>query len=250
MIHLYGDDLYIAEPWPALYIKSLDAIVIADLHLGVEGSLAEEGIFLPRDISENTINMVYKILDDYRCKRIILDGDVKHGFGLLNTSEWFFVREFYKGLVERELEVITLKGNHDNYLGVLLSKFGLELLDRFDYDIYSFIHGHVKYDYDTLNKVIIIGHEHPSITLRDDVGIKFKFKVFLWGEYREHYILVLPPIGELASGSDISLYMYEETLSPLLKDVDLKYFRPYAIVPGEAVQELPYIGFLNDLKNI
>lgn len=42
-------DIEVIEPYPAIYIKSLDAIVISDLHLGYEGVMAEyHGLFIPR----------------------------------------------------------------------------------------------------------------------------------------------------------------------------------------------------------
>ncbi len=243
MIHLYKG-LYIAEPWPAAYIKEVDALVFADLHLGIEGVLSEEGIFLPRSFSKSTIDIIYKSISAFSPSTIILNGDIKHGFGLLNTSEWAVLKDFFRGLSEKGLEVIVLRGNHDNYLGVLLDRFGISLKPRWEYDIYTIMHGHESAPWDELSEVIILGHEHPSVTLRDEVGVKFKFKCFMWGEYKDHKILVLPSVGELATGSSISPYMDADILSPLLKNVDMSGFKPYAVVPGEIVQELPPLGDL------
>lgn len=246
MINLFRNDLFIADPWPAAYIKSIDALVVADLHIGVEGVLSEEGVFLPRTVSESTIHLVYDALDSYSPSKIILNGDVKHGFGLLNTSEWGLIKSFFRELVSRGLDIIVIRGNHDNYLGVLLDKFGLKLLDRYDYNEYTFLHGHKMVDWDDVNKVLIIGHEHPSIYLKDELGARYKFKCFLWGEHEGHKILVLPSVGELASGSSVNLYSFaDEILSPILKHVNLHEFRPYAVVPGEIVKELPLLGELN-----
>ena len=237
MIELYGGDLFIAEPWPAAYIKSLDALVMSDLHLGIEGALADEGIYLPLSISESTIKLVHKIISDYSPGKIIFAGDVKHGFGLLNSSEWIHVRNLFRGLCE-DYEVIVVRGNHDNYLGVILSRYGIPFLDRFDSGPYTIIHGHKKLD--NLNDIVIIGHEHPSISLRDDVGVKYKFKCFLWGRADSQWILVLPSLGELATGATINIYE-EDRLSPLMKEVDITRFKAYAIVPGETVQEFPVL---------
>ncbi len=247
MIELFKKDLFIADPWPAAYIKSMDALVLADLHIGVEGALIEEGIFLPRTISETTMKLVYDALSSYTPSKIILDGDIKHGFGLLNTSEWILIKNFFRELINRKLDIIVIRGNHDNYLGVLLDKFGLSLLERYDHGEYTFVHGHKMIALDDVNKVLIIGHEHPSINLRDDLGTKYKFKCFLWGEYKDHKILVLPSVGELASGSLISLYeSTDEILSPILRHVDLHKFKPYALVPGKIVKELPSLDELSD----
>lgn len=246
MINLFRNDLFIADPWPAAYIKGIDALVIADLHIGLEGVLSEEGVFLPRTISESTVHLVYDILDSYSPSKIILDGDIKHGFGLLNTSEWSLIKSFFRELVSRNLDIVVIRGNHDNYLGVLLDKFGLKLLDRYDYNGYTILHGHKMIDWNGVNEVLIIGHEHPSVYLKDELGTRYKFKCFLWGEYMNHKILVLPSVGELASGSVVGSYDFnDEILSPILKHIDLYKFRPYAIVPGKIVMELPLISELD-----
>lgn len=237
MIELFGGDLYIADPWPAAYIKSLDALVMSDLHLGIEGALAEEGIYLPLSISESAVRLVRRILDDFGPRMIIFAGDVKHGFGLLNTSEWIHVRNLFREIHE-EYQVVVVRGNHDNYLGVVLDRFGIPFLDRFDSGLYTVIHGHMKPD--RLNELVIIGHEHPSISLRDDVGVKYKFKCFLWGVVGGHRVLVLPSLGELATGATINIYE-EDRLSPIIKGVDITSFKAYAIIPGETVQEFPVL---------
>ena len=246
MIHLYKD-LYIADPWPAAYLKDVDALIFADLHLGMEGVLSEEGIFLPRSFSRSTVDIVLRSISMVNPSMVILNGDIKHGFGLLNTSEWVVLRDFFRELSEMNLDIIVVRGNHDNYLGVLLDKYGIPFEKRWDHVIYTIMHGHESVPWDEIKEVVIIGHEHPSVTLRDDVGVKFKFKCFMWGEYREHRILVLPSVGELATGSTISLYSEEDILSPLLKNVDMSRFKPYAVVPGEIVQELPPLGDLERL---
>jgi len=240
MIHLYGS-LYIADPWPAAYIKDLNALVIADLHLGIEGVLANEGIFLPTKASHKTIEIVCKSIENYNVNKIILVGDVKHGFGLLNTTEWLMVKKFIRDLKEKyNLDIVVIRGNHDNYLGVVLDKFNIPFYLRWDLKDYTFIHGHVDYELNELNKIIIMGHEHPSIILHDDLGVRYKFKCFLWGEYRDRRILVLPSVNELATGSAISANLSRDLiLSPILKKVDLNSFKPYPIIPGEIVRELP-----------
>lgn len=247
MIKLYAD-LYIADPWPAAYIEYLDAIIIADLHLGIEGSLQEEGLYLPRKVSESTRNLVYNILSDLNPSKVIIAGDLKHSFGLLNTGEWIEIKKFVRSLIEDyRKDVIVIRGNHDNYLGVLLDRFNIPFLERYDYDIYTVIHGHKEGLLEDFNEVIIMGHEHPSITIRDELGVKYKYKCFLWGVFGRHKILILPPLSELATGASFTEYEYIEPLSPLLKKLDLGRFKPFPIIVGETVQELPELKVLRHI---
>jgi len=247
MIKLYNE-LYIADPWPAAYLKDHDMLIIADLHLGIEGALEEEGLYLPRKVSEATAENVYKMLESLKPYKLIIAGDLKHSFGLLNASEWIEIKKFlYRLREDYDLDVIVIRGNHDNYLGVVLDKFGIPFYERYDIKEYSIIHGHMDIDLEYLNNIIIMGHEHPSITIRDEIGIKYKFKCFLWGEFNNKKILILPSLSELATGSTFNEYELVQPLSPLLNKIDIGLFKPFPIVIGELVKELPT---LKDLKNL
>ncbi len=243
-IRLYKS-LYIASPWPAAYIEDYNLMVMSDLHLGIEGYLEDEGIFLPRAISRSTADIVFKAIEDYIPETIVFNGDLKHSFGLLKTAEWRSLTDFFKRLKEDYgLNVYVVRGNHDNYLGVLLDKFGYKMVEKFDVDYLTIIHGHKDYDLDLLNEVIIIGHEHPSIVIRDEAGGKYRFKCFLWGDFEDKKVLVLPPVSEISTGTSFNMYEYVEPMSPILKNFDIGKFKPYAIIPGEIVKEFPPLEVL------
>ncbi len=243
-IRLYRD-LYIASPWPAVYMESEDTLIMSDLHLGIEGYLEDEGIFLPRSVSRSTADIVYRAIEDYQPEKVIFNGDLKHSFGLLKTVEWRELTKFFSRLRdEYGVKVYVVRGNHDNYLGVLLDKFGYEMVERYDGGYYSVIHGHKDYDPDELNEVVIIGHEHPSIVVRDESGGKYRYKCFLWGDYGDKKILVLPPVSEISTGTTYNMYDLVEPMSPFLKRFDLGKLKPYAIVPGEVVIDLPVLEVL------
>jgi len=239
------DDLYIADPWPAIYIDNLDSVIIADLHLGIEGVLEDEGLYIPRKASEDTIKLVFKIIEELDVRNLIIAGDLKHSFGLLNRSEWIEIKRFIKTLLdEYKINLTVIRGNHDNYLGVLLDKYNVPFLERLNYDKYTIIHGHQETGLDIYNKIIIMGHEHPSISISDELGIKYKFKCFLWGDFKTHKILILPPLSELATGTSFTHYEFVKPLSPLLEGLDLGNFKPYPVIPGELVKELPELKVL------
>lgn len=240
MIRVYRG-LYIADPWPAAYLEEYDALVMADLHLGIEGVLAEEGVYLPRRVSKATLDLVIGAIEDIRPRRVIFLGDVKHSFSLLRTAEWVELKNLFNYLSGRRLEVDVVRGNHDNYLGVLLSRYGIPLHeDVLVIGPYTLAHGHKDYSLERLTEVTLLGHEHPSVAIRDDAGIYHKFKAFLFGEIGGgKHLMILPPVCELAPGSTINLMSREEFLSPLLKKIDLSHFTPYLIVPGRAVERFP-----------
>ncbi len=71
----------IIEPYPAIYITSLDTIVISDLHLGYEGVMAEyHGLFIPRTQFKKELNALEKMNEIKKASTIVLTGDIKHEF--------------------------------------------------------------------------------------------------------------------------------------------------------------------------
>lgn len=244
MIRVYKE-LYIADPWPAAYLGEYDALVMADLHLGIEGVLAEEGIYLPRRVSKMTLDLVINTIEDIKPNWIIFLGDVKHSFSLLKVSEWVELKNLFRYLIEHKYRVDVIRGNHDNYLGILLSKFNIPFhQDKLVINPYTLIHGHKSHLIDDLSEITLMGNEHPSISLVDEAGIHHKFKAFLFGKLRDDkYIMILPPVCELAPGSTINLMSKDEFLSPLLRttDINIESFIPYLLIPGKAVKRFPTI---------
>ena len=74
-----------------------------------------------------------------------------------------------------------------------------------------------------LNKVIIIGHEHPAISFPDRPDERYK--CFIKGKYKNHDLLVTPSFSFLSQGTDIKR---EQLLSPFLKQ-SLKDFEIYIV---------------------
>src|SRR3989338_2445579 len=79
----------------------------------------------------------------------------------------------------------------------------------------------------TKAKQIIIGHEHPAITIRE--GSKWeKYKCFLKGKWEKKELIVVPSFNPLLEGTDI---LKERLLSPFLKN--LNSFKVFIINQGE-----------------
>ncbi len=208
--------------------------IIADLHLGIENALQEKGIALPRVQIDEIISNVERIVEKYKIERIVIAGDFKHEFSRNLPYEWRDVEEFLSRF--SELEIVVVKGNHDNFLAAILAKWGIKLLEFFEIDRYVILHGHKKLDFD---KDAIIGHEHPVVRIRHRGGI-YTFPCYL--RYKgSKEILVLPAFSPIVSGSDI--LSIDSFLSPLLHNVD--EVEVYAIE-----DDVFYLGKVKDLKKI
>lgn len=215
-----------------LYVESLDALLAADLHLGYEEALAAQGVFLPPAQYSEIRELLTSMVEESGARRLILLGDVKHEFGDVTRMEWretlslleFLQRDF-------GLRVEVVRGNHDNYLAGVLKRLGVPLHDPYLLeDGWLLMHGHLpppmEFYSDKVER-LAMGHEHPAILLRDELGAKLKLKAFLSGEHSGKAVYVLPALSPLMPGTEVNVD--RSLLSPLLKDAEIDAFRVYAV---------------------
>ncbi len=85
-------------------------IVLSDIHLGTSGSKARE---------------VTAFLKQYKCERLILNGDIIDGWQLKKYGTWkkkhtAFIRAVLKKIEQDNTMVYYLRGNHDDFLDQVL----------------------------------------------------------------------------------------------------------------------------------
>ncbi len=161
---------------PALLVEvnGKRAIVIADLHLGWEVTLARQGIHVPSQVPR-LLEKLRKILEDTRPDLLILLGDVKHTVSKVEFEEWKFVPEFFDKLVEIIPSVEVVPGNHDGNLepltppSVKINKSNGMIL----WDTVGLFHGHAWPAPLLLGcKYLVMGHLHPVVVFKDPLGFR------------------------------------------------------------------------------
>ncbi|OGS41955.1 MAG: hypothetical protein A3K67_03625, partial [Euryarchaeota archaeon RBG_16_62_10] len=191
-----SDDIELVEGGAA-HLLDENALVVADMHLGCEAALEYEGLSLPRVQSRKIEGYVLDVIDRIGPSRVVVAGDLKHNFSRNLAQEWRDVSRFVELLAGRApLEVV--KGNHDNYLSIILKERGLPLKREARVGRFRILHGH---EGRSLRGPTVMGHIHPSIRLKDRLGAGVKDPCFLWSERKE--VLVLPALSIVASGADV-----------------------------------------------
>jgi len=220
----------------ALFLREERLMAVTDLHLGYEGVLQQQGIAIPRRQKAVMLNSLEAIIDRYSPDVLLVNGDFKHNFSRNLDEEWLEVKEVLRFLKDRT-RLVVVRGNHDNYLATILHDMDIELRKSYRVGAYVFEHGH--WDLRTKRKVII-GHEHPALKLRDEVGAVVSLPAFIVGEE----VVVMPAFSPLALGVDVSSYPY---LSPVLNSRDISAARVYGVDEKEGVLEF---GTVEGLKGI
>ena len=147
---------------------------------------------------------------------------------------------------EVDCEPEVVRGNHDNYIIYVLKELHIKLHDpslRLG-DCYL-THGHHDLEDDYKDaKHIFMGHERPAIAVKDDVGVKNRFKAFLSGIIKNRTVTVLPSVSPLSYGNPMNEMSKTEYMTPLLRKYGVDNFTPYLIEIGKTVKRFPAMKHL------
>ena len=216
-----------------LYLRDIGTLVVADFHLGYEEALSERGVYVPPVQLSVIKRLLGLMLDETKASRLVILGDVKHEFGSALRQEWREVLDLFSWLKERGVRAEVVRGNHDNFLIPILKKLEVPLHDPALVEGgYVMVHGHKPLPPEAYledARYVLMGHEHPAVLFRDELGVKMKFKCFLEGEYEGRRLVVVPAISPLMPGTEVNVAEPSSLLSPILRSSDLDTFRVYIV---------------------
>jgi putative SbcD/Mre11-related phosphoesterase len=197
-----------------VYMKDQGLVAIADLHIGYEAALEEEGVHLPRIQTATMEDALIRIVEKYDPEKVLIVGDLKHEFSRNLGQEWSDVRSVLSLLCERA-KVLLVRGNHDNYLKNIASKMDIGIVDRRRVGGITFVHGHSE----CAARPLVMAHEHPSLRIVDRIGAAIRLPCFI--HFKKEDILVMPAFSPLAVGTDVTRVEPSDFLSPILRNCDI-----------------------------
>ena len=229
-----------------LALSAGNNLIIADTHIGYEEALNKQGILMPRFQFKEIIQRLERIIGNKRFDKIVINGDIKHEFGTISDQEWRHSLRLLDFLAKHCKEIVLIKGNHDTILGPIAKKRDIRVLDHLvlrcppesrsesghggliDKKVNKIliIHGDKAPDKKLLKgiKTIIIGHEHPAVTLKEGPRHEL-YKAFLKGKWKGYNLIVQPSFNLVTEGTDV---MKERLLSPFLQQ-NLKDFEVFIV---------------------
>lgn len=221
----------------AVFFEEHNTLAISDLQLGQEEELRSKGhLVLDRELQEMKKDL-RRLIVKTSAKRLVINGDIKHEFSRISSQEWSSVL----GLLESfsDIEVVFVKGNHDNMLEPILQKKGVILHDDYLLGDILFIHGHELpkgRDFSTL----VIGHEHPAVRFSDGVRSE-TVKCFLHGSWKGKELIVLPSFTKMSVGTDV---IKSSGLGPFAQNKD--DFEVFVCLDETVI----FFGKVRDIKKI
>jgi len=136
-----------------------DAVIIADLHLGIEKLLFERGI-RSSDVSEKLVKKTLKVLKRAKKEKLIIAGDIKENPVSVPREARNYLKE-----VGEHAEVILVKGNHD---GGIERVPGIDVVSAkgFSYRKLGIFHGHAWAKDEVMEcKHVLMGHNHLHVKI-------------------------------------------------------------------------------------
>ena len=173
----------------AILLKNgtLNVLIIADIHIGFEVELYNQGIRIPFQTDKILSNLL-KIVNKYRVKRLIILGDLKHTILGYSKTEMNEVRAFLSEASKNLEKISIILGNHDTGLKEELKEYfdnveffsGRGITVKSEEKRIGLFHGHALPTRDVLESEILVqGHVHPLVELEDDFHFKFTRAVWL-----------------------------------------------------------------------
>jgi uncharacterized protein len=241
---------------PALVVTREERyLVVADLHFGIESDLASHGFHF-RSRSRDRLNRLLTIVDRVDPDGLILLGDVKHSIPSITRQEYHELPRILDTLRDR-VPLLVFPGNHDIGIERYLKPAEVRTKEGAIIDGIGYLHGHMVPSPSLAGHLIIIGHHHPLLSLRDEVGCALHSPAYLRAGVNTESlgiaesgkikaptrVLFMPAFNEIA-GYDI-LQIIRNPISPLSRNImtddteiilaDGTYIGPlYTIIPDES----------------
>lgn len=237
---------------PAFLVKEKKFLVIADLHIGIESELRENGLQV---LSQTNVmeQRIISILTTNTISDIILLGDIKHNIPSSTIQERTDVNRFLNTL-ETYSNLHILPGNHDgNIYRLLPSTVKLYPSDGFVFEGIGFTHGHRKPNKEVMEcEQVVIGHTHPTVMLTDRLGYRTFEQCWLrsvphndtliekYPTSHNLQILVMPAFNPLCGGIAVNR---DPILGPFRSLIDIENAGIY-LLDGS------FLGKVKDLKEV
>jgi len=258
IIPLYGN--------AAVFVPPCKALIIADLHIGLEYELYERGIHI-ESRTDDLIEKIEKLLRGKNVEQLFILGDLKHVIPSSPPSQKRDIKRFFERLNEL-VNISIVPGNHDGGLKKILPSADIkdsggyvlnvepdvELDVELDVESTSIglIHGHRWPSEEVMQcSTIITAHTHPTVSLKDSFGYEFfercwviskldvdkvkrRYSLLRHSDFVNAEVIVMPAFNPICGGLPVNK---EGIAGPISKMIDLEESDVY-LLDGTALGKI------------
>jgi len=213
---------------PALILEGKKkSLIVTDIHIGFENSLASNEIFIGKNSTINeTIQELSEIIDAENPDSVILLGDIKSSIKSISRNEWNEVPMFFEKIREK-CDVILVPGNHDaNIQRLVPDNISMISSTGMVEENVLLTHGHTmpSENFSHVDK-IIMGHIHPVFFQEDSVmngqrvwvSIKTEKEKIFPNKSGELEIIIIPSFNKYFYATHRK--KYKKSISPIIDKI-------------------------------
>jgi len=213
---------------PALILEGKKkSLIVTDIHIGFENSLASNEIFIGKNSTINeTIQELSEIIDTENPDSVILLGDIKSSIKSISRNEWNEVPMFFEKIREK-CDVTLVPGNHDaNIQRLVPDNISMISSTGMVEENILLTHGHTmpSENFSHVDK-IIMGHIHPVFFQEDSVmngqrvwvSIKTEKEKIFPNKSGELEIIIIPSFNKYFYATHRK--KYKKSISPIIDKI-------------------------------
>lgn len=172
-------------PQKVLWIKSLETLLIADLHFGKAAHFRKSGIPIPEPIHASDLERLGQLHLELEPKHTFFLGDLFHSVW---NDQWEVLDGFLSQFSKTSFHLI--RGNHDILAPGIYAKSIFQIHEE-PFQWGSFLLSHEPMENVPEDLLNVCGHIHPGIFLRGKARQSIRVPCF----YKSKNLLILPSFG-------------------------------------------------------
>lgn len=170
-----------------VYIPSVEALVLSDLHVGKSGHFQNYGIPIAKNVLLNDLQRLQNCIEHFYPQKVVVVGDLFHA-GYNSDLETFhqWLQQF------STVEFILVRGNHDRLPFALYQKLNLIVFnEKWQLGDLKFVHDTENHQFEE-QKITFSGHIHPGVFLKGKGRQRIKLPCFVETDQE----IILPAFSE------------------------------------------------------
>lgn len=180
-----------------LWLPSEETLLVADVHLGYAWAQRRKGQLGP--LTDGAVHeKLLHLTERLRPRRLVVLGDLVHA-ARPAMEERAVIERTLESLCQ-QMEMVLVRGNHDRGFARDFRGWPIRLAPYWQGHGVTAAHGDRCEFPVAEDDVLVLGHWHPSVSIRDAAGTTLRLPAFLvWRRF-----VVLPAFSPFASGFDVS----------------------------------------------
>lgn len=187
---------FVAHCSGALWIPASSTLVIADVHLGYGWAQRRRGELGPL-ADERTREKLICVCKELRPVHVVFLGDLVHA-PKPSRDERRWIEDTLSELAAG-MKITAVRGNHDRAFAREFGHLPITTVTAWQTDGLTAIHGDNPNLEIQEENTVMVGHVHPSLTVKDAAGAPQKLPVFL----QSKHCVLLPAFSPFAGGYDV-----------------------------------------------